>query len=276
MCEVRNVTAWQRSENERDCLMRTPAGIVAACILAAGCLTTYNAEALSLLDFNSENEGSVFFNFCVVDGTPTDTLPNSTQADLDQLVLAMAITWDGSHLLFEFVNRSADNSSISEIYMDDRDANNFGGGYVDTLLSSAGVSFVDSGAPAKLPAGNTLTPPFQNNSNLDFYATSPSSQDGVNPGENLVLAYTLYDKGTAGYDDDLAAFIGALDTGALRIGLHVQTIGAGGNSDAFVACPMEGTPPPFPPLPPVPEPATIVLLGLGTSFLMARMRFQRP
>lgn len=256
--------------------MRTPYLVVVTSLLGIISLAPSSADALSLLDFNTENSGSIFFTFCPLEGTPTDDLPNSSELDLGQVELALAITWDDTHLLFEFVNRSQDGSSISEIYMDDRNSNRFGNGTFDTSLSSDGLLFVDTGAPAKLPAGNTLTPKFWSNPELDFYAVSPSPENGVNPGENLVLAYDVFDFGTLGVTDDLAAIVSALDTGGLRIGIHVQSIGLGGKSDSFLACPMDGgTPPPFPPINPVPAPSTGILVGLGVPFLLTRMRFHR-
>lgn len=56
---------------------------------------------------------------------------------------------------------------------------------------------------------------------------------------------------------------------------HVQSIGStGANSGWIGGGSYTIPPPPPPPLDPIPEPSTLVLLGMGTSFLVARLRRQ--
>jgi hypothetical protein len=70
------------------------------------------------------------------------------------------------------------------------------------------------------------------------------------------------------YDDLVAAFY----SGDFRIGLHVRSIGAGDNSDSFLAIGE-----PFNPnvIAVVPEPATMSILALGIAGMALRMRRNR-
>jgi hypothetical protein len=114
-----------------------------------------------------------------------------------------------------------------------------------------GVAFSVGGNPSNLPGGNSLSPPFQ----ADFRATAdpPPPTNGVGPGEAVGLALTLQ----SGVDWD--AVIGALDSAALRVGLHVQSF-PNGSSASFV---NDGV---------VPEPAAILLVGSVLLILGRRLR----
>ncbi|MCH9007087.1 PEP-CTERM sorting domain-containing protein [candidate division KSB1 bacterium] len=65
----------------------------------------------------------------------------------------------------------------------------------------------------------------------------------------------------------VADVIADLNSGALRIGLHVRSIGAAGDSDSFV----NGG---GPPVQVIPEPSSILLLGsaLIAFFVVGRIR----
>jgi hypothetical protein len=115
---------------------------------------------------------------------------------------------------------SAPAGTISEVYFDDAAGvlGTFTGLYTGT---SAGVEFEVGADPANLPAGNTISPPF--NVTDSFQATSQAN--GVDFGEFLGIVFNL--TGTYGDVTD------ALDDGSLRLGLHVQDL-LNGNSESFV------------------------------------------
>ena len=86
----------------------------------------------------------------------------------------------------------------------------------------------------------------------------------MNSGENLVLAYDVF---------DLPGFGDAISNNTFRIGLHIRSIGDGGESDAFIGCLLDVPPDTSTPQDPVPEPSTLVLMGMGSAFLLMRKRF---
>lgn len=159
---------------------------------------------------------------------------------------------------FIFTNTAVISSSISEVYFDN--------GVVSSLFTSGaiesqvGTSFVFGSAnPGELPSGNTLTPAFE--TTLAFLADAQGNPSlGVDtPTDALTLRFALVSLKSF---SDVAS---ALDDGSLRIGLHVRSIGANGQSDSFV----NGGPPPIVPLP---GPGAMGAAGLLTVFGARRRR----
>ncbi|MEC9372825.1 MAG: hypothetical protein VYC34_03240 [Planctomycetota bacterium] len=109
---------------------------------------------------------------------------------------------------FLFRNVGPEASSVANIYWDDNNGrlSAITGDLVDT-----GVSFSAGGAPPDLPSG----------SNVGFVddfriaADPPPSSMGINAGEQLDVRFTLSGMTT------LAQVIADLQSGALRIGMHV-------------------------------------------------------
>lgn len=128
----------------------------------------------------------------------------------------------------KFTNSGPNASSITDIYIDESDLLNPG-----TIQDGSGVDFEWGANPGDLPGGNNADPPFVGTRHLDADSDSPTQPNGVNPGEHVIVNYSLLDgKTCASLSDDF-------DTGAFRIGIHVQGFDGGG-SESFV----NGPPPP--------------------------------
>ncbi len=150
---------------------------------------------------------------------------------------------------FKFYNVGLLPSSIADIYMDDDQLNSIG-----ELLyltdSDPGVSFSIGAAPGILPDRQYADPPFVATRQFNMDSDPPAQPWGINPGEWLEAVYEI----TAGmtvFDIEQE-----IRDGQLRIGYHVQGFSDDGSA-SFVS---------------TPEPASILLLGLGTLALLRKRR----
>ena len=146
---------------------------------------------------------------------------------------------------FEFHNDSTVASSVADIYFDDGSL--LGIANIDNGL---GTAFSQWATPPDLPAGNTLIPPFQTTEGFSADSDSPPPLNGVNPGEWVAIIFNLVNGATL---DDV---IDDLNDGTLRIGAHIIAF-PDGSSEAAVN---------------VPEPATLVVLGIGGLLALLRRR----
>lgn len=235
--------------------MRRKTGVLVGMVLAVSGM----AHAFTIDDFDTVTDPSQAALYCfdlVGSG-------NSSAADLAELDFGLAVTTSGSKLFFEFINESDISSVITLIYFDDSGSSLIGNGTVVSTQVNNVLKFnIGGGSPSNMPGGNGIG--FTANTALTAHASNPKPKNGVGAGEKLVLSYDYL---TATPADVIAA----LNNGTLRVGFHVQSIGTAGESDAFVSKPFT-TPPP--PLDPIPEPSTLVLLGMGSSFLFTRLRRQ--
>lgn len=127
-----------------------------------------------------------------------------------------------------FSNNVGIASSIMEIYFDDRTPL--------SLLSingigQSGATFATGNAsPGNLPGGANLTPAFNANSSFSADAGSGGPTQGLDAAADyLDMTFNLQTGNTFG------TVLTALQTGTLRIGLHVIAIGGSdGQSDSFV------------------------------------------
>lgn len=159
------------------------------------------------------------------------------------LSVSVEVSEDTSTVNFTFHNDSLINSSISRIYFDDGALSG-----IMQIIEGTGTEFVVAAHPNELPFADLLVPTFETTDEL--YATSvpPLPDNGINPGESLQINFSLIDGA------DFTDIIGHLNSGALRIGLHIV-----GWPEHIEACESAVN---------VPEPATVVMLGLGALVLL--------
>jgi hypothetical protein len=125
---------------------------------------------------------------------------------------------------------------------------------LSTVNNSGGAGFSRCD-PCRLPAGN-YNPPFVTTATFLASAGNPAPANGLNsPDDYVEIIFTLQD----GMDfDDV---IVALNSGALRIGLHITGIYPTGGSDSYVNR--------------VPEPGILILLGIAMSAVGVISRYVR-
>ncbi len=174
---------------------------------------------------------------------------NAANAAIGESQLSVQVSDYGTNLVgFKFMNAGLEDCIITEIYF--QDGSILGFASIDESLS--GVDFkeeeVGSVSPKNLPGGKSIDPQFIATTGFSIEPVNPEPTWGVEPGEWVEIVYSLQPGKT------YANIIEELNNADVRIGIHVQSFGNGG-SESFVN---------------VPEPATMVLLGLGGLMLRKR------
>ncbi len=165
-----------------------------------------------------------------------------------------------SIVAFKFVNDDSTGyleSVISEIYFDDGSLLTSA-----TIINGTGVLYVPGANPPDLPGGGTIVPAFNATSAFSAQGANPAPQNGVGPGEEVVLNYVLQ-AGT-----NINNVLNELNNGTVRIGLHVIGIDCDpsewGDDNLVADCSESYVN--------VPEPATLTLLGLSAFLIRKRRR----
>ncbi|MBG0791316.1 MAG: hypothetical protein H0S80_12560 [Desulfovibrionaceae bacterium] len=174
------------------------------------------------------------------------SLTGDSQADY----LFMDVTDSGNGTAsFEFTSSVPDASVVTTIYWDFGDQN--GNLTNSTWTSHPNTSFVEGAASANLPGGQAPEVGFYSDYSLEREAKGGVA-NGLNAGEWLKVVWTL-----SGIDFD--GLLAALNSGEMRIGMHVQSVGDDGE-DSFSA------------VSPTPIPGAAWLLGSGLLGLVGLRR----
>jgi hypothetical protein len=162
--------------------------------------------------------------------------------------LSMAVTDGVTGALFTFANSypvGSPSPSVGGIYFDQGLLSLFSGIGID---SQGGATFGVGGAPPVLPGGDALAPPFS----VSFFATATGAPgNGLDAVSDYVSVLATFTGGAT-----FGQVVSALNSGGLRVGLHVTPGGTYVNA--------------------IPEPGTwaMVLAGLLAVGVVARRRMR--
>ncbi len=148
---------------------------------------------------------------------------------------------------FTFYNESLIDSSIARIYFDNRNGSLLG---IAGITDGSETSFSQLSAPRSLPNGNALEPSFVTTEGFSADSNPPLPRNGVNPDEWVQFTFDLKSNNTF---EDVSH---ELDTGALRIGVHVIDLPGGLIGPAIA----------------VPEPGTLMSFGAVGLWILTRKR----
>lgn len=171
----------------------------------------------------------------------------------DPLLDLSVEVYDGAETAhFKFTNNSDPSLevSITDIYF--ADGSLLG---ISSIENQDGYTLFDKPAnPAELPDNTLLDPDFittdYENQSFSADSNAPTFHNGVLTNEWVIINFALIEGGT------IEQVISELNNGDLRIGLHIQGF-TDGSSESAVN---------------VPEPATIILLGLGGLAVLRKRR----
>lgn len=199
-------------------------------LIGGGLLALYSLNAAAMLatyDF----EG-------ITNNSTTNTLIGETQ-------LSFTLSESGGRAVFTFNNSGSAASSVTDIYFDDPMPAILAS--IFSISNSTGVSFSEGASPGDLPGGND--PLYSFSADFSADSDSPAQPNGVNPGEYVAISFDLLSGFTVQH---VAA---QLDSGDLRVGIHVQGF-ANGGSESFINNPGG-------PSTAIPEPSVLLLFAIG-------------
>ncbi|MES2500324.1 MAG: VPLPA-CTERM sorting domain-containing protein [Pseudomonadota bacterium] len=158
---------------------------------------------------------------------------NADQEDLTGQ-LSVSVEQTGTSVSFNFVNDGGMEveSFIRTIYFDFLGTNLFS--TLNQTGSTGFVNFITSASSnSNLPEGENLDPDFTTDASAVRATGKDLAGSGIDLGESLLLTATL----SSNID-----ILNLLNTGGLRIGLHVQGIGVNDQSDSYVNTPPNAVP----------------------------------
>ncbi len=171
---------------------------------------------------------------------------NAINADAGENQLFVDVSDSAGQITFTFRNIGPAPSSIAEIYFDDGSLLAIS----EILDSPPDVDFKLDADPLNLPGHELADPPFQASLYFSLQPENPEPYHGVNPGEQLSIIFDLIN------DQTFTDVIDELNSGQLRIGIHVIAFENGG-SESFVN---------------TPEPTSIVFFSLGILAIVRKRK----
>lgn len=142
---------------------------------------------------------------------------------------------------------TSDRPTVTQIYWDTNSSFVPTSRSYNSGLSSSSVEYESGGSPGNLPGGNEIG----FSSNFQFSPKNPSPKNGLDPRETAYFDFIGV---------NYAAVIAGLADGSIRLGLHIQEVGASGsNSVSFVNQA-------------IPEPSALLMGAIGVLSLMRRRR----
>ena len=184
----------------------------------------------------------------------TSNDPSGTAQTIGESQLFMDVIETGpGQVDILFTNAGPAASSVREIYFDTSDSEAFPpvNLNISQFNNGPGVLFVNGARPPNLPGGSLI-----NFVSVESAQSRGSSSNGINPYEYLMLKIT--------YNADPYAFLDMLESGDIRVGLHVG--GIGDYSESLVNNLTS--------IATIPEPAPLVLfVATLTSIAFVRRRF---
>ena len=152
--------------------------------------------------------------------------------------------------IYHLVNPATPNSFIRQVFFDD---NNYLSDPRPNIDNFGTVDFTGGASNAQLPqGGNNFTTDYA------FSRQVPGNGNGIQGGEKLGVSF----------QGNYANVFNAVNSGALKLGIHVQAL-PGGASDSYISSNTQDTPEPLTML------AAGAAVGFGTMFKKQRDRAQK-
>jgi hypothetical protein len=189
------------------------------------------------------------FSFSNIGGgdTPGDAYVNNFEFNVRAVSGTRLVVFD----IFNLGNPADSDMFISKVFFDDN--NNYLSGPSVNFSNIGQVGFFGGASNDRLPqGGNDFTTDYA------FSRVGPGNEYGIQGGEKLGLSFV------ANYNNVLAA----LNSGTLKLGLHVQAL-PNGQSDSYISSNTQDTPEPLTML------AAGAAVGFGTMFKKQRDRAQK-